>query len=381
MAAAALAAAAPLASRGEAEPAGRWLVGDLHVHVSPPDSPGHSALTVASAIDAARRARLDFVALTPHLADEVVEGGGGRQERGQELVRRLAAEHLARPPAEGEPAPASLLVVAGWEWTRGDPGHLGIVFADVGALAGRADAAERALAAGALVFVAHPHFGPLETEDALLRAIRTDRRWRPFGEGVLDGPWNAIEVWHDRSAWVERLTAHRTDVPDETRMLARSLASWDAATKATRRRITAIGGSDAHGRMPYTLAPLAATSVRVEGEGEATVDALRRGLLAARVTFGGNGGKTARELTATSDVEGARVGIGESLRARETVTLRWEGRARLIENGEDVGEHEGGATRVLPSPGAFAFWRIEKPRESFSNMIYANLPEPSPKER
>ena len=377
---AAVAASVSLASPDDQEiPEERWLVGDLHVHVSPPDAAGHSTLTVASAIDRARRAGLDFVALTPHTAHAPFGDGGGKRECGQELVARLAREHIAVPPPEGADLPPPLLVVAGWEWTRDDPGHLGVLFADVAVLAGRSDAAERALAGGGVVIVNHPYFGPLESDDPLLRMIRTDRRWRPFADDAYDGAWNAIEVWHDRSVWVQRLYASREDAPAGTRMLSRSLAAWDAATKATRRRITAVGGSDAHGRLPYALAPTPVVSVRVDA---ADPDALRRGLRAAHVTFGKDGGAAARDFAATSDVAGERAGIGDALRATATVTLRWSGAARLIENGEDAGEFDGGTQRNLPSPSAFAFWRIEKPgAAAYSNMIYANLPVARPEDR
>jgi hypothetical protein len=365
------AAAAWAWAADEDRPASRWLVGDLHVHVSPPDTEGHSTLTVQAAIDAARRAGLDFVALTPHRADARFGA-----ESGQALVRRVAREHLEAPPADDEPAPAAITVLAGWEWTRPRPGHLGVLFADVEELAGRADAAERALAAGALVVVNHPFLGPVDSAEPLLRMLRTDRRWRPFQEGRYDGAFNAIEVWHDRSVWVQRLHAQRADAPAEALMLKRSLEAWDAVTAAARRRITAVGGSDAHGRLPYTLVPMATTSVLVDDSDAGTTEALREGLLAARVTFGAGGGVAARDLTATSDVEGERARIGESVRARKRVTLRWTGRARLVENGRDVGEHGGGAVRELPEPGAFAFWRIEKPGDAYSNMVYANLPRP-----
>ena len=87
------------------------------------------------------------------------------------------------------------------------------------------------------------------------------------------------------------------------------------------------------------------------------------------------GGAACRTVAATSDVEGERARVGDSLRAKLKVVLVWQGEARLTENGVDLGILDGGATRRLPKPGAFAFWRIEKAGEQFSNMIYANLPD------
>lgn len=369
----------------------RWLVGDLHVHVGPPDAPGHSTLPVSHALDLARRAGLDFVALTPHRADAVVRYtvDGREDANGQELVRSLVRRWLTtlRESEEETDAPPPL-VVAGWEWTRSDPGHLGVLFADVRRVAGSETPEEDVLAAGGLVVVNHPFFGPVRSEDPILKMIGPGRLWQPFQEEPRDGAWNAIEVWHDRSVLVERLYAGREDAPPEVRMLSRSLAAWDAVTRESRRRITAVGGSDAHGRLPYAVAPLPVVSVLVDDAGDdaandeandegARLDALRRGLRAARVTFGRGGGAAARDLAATSDVPGESAGIGDALRAQETVTLTWGGTARLIENGVDVGEHDGGTTRRLPEPGAFAFWRIEKEGDAYSNMIYANLPEES----
>ena len=355
-----------------------WIVGDLHVHVSPPDASGHSTMTVRDAVAAARRGALDFVVLTPHAADRMLspgEWGGDRSLTGQEAVAEFAQRALAAPSNEaGRNGPRELLVVSGWEWTRDVPGHLGISFADVAAI-NRLPEGERAAEAirgGGLVVVNHPFFRPVESDLALMKMVSGDRRWRPFsglsGDG---GAWNAIEVWHDRSATVQRLHASRAAEFPDTQMIDSALQAWDLTTLVEQRRITGLGGSDAHGRLPYTVAPLALTSVWVE---ERTTDALRRGLRSARVTFGPGGGAAARTFAATSDVEGERAAIGETLRARRVVTLTWEGRATLVENGMAIGEFEGGTKRELESEGAFAFWRIECPGEAYSNMIYANLP-------
>ena len=59
---------------------------------------------------------------------------------------------------------------------------------------------------------------------------------------------------------------------------------------------------------------------------------------------------------------------------RKSIRLQWSGPAVLYENGTRVGEFQDGATRDLDPSGSFAFWRIEKPGDAFSNMIYANLP-------
>jgi hypothetical protein len=350
----------------DAKPAPRWLVGDLHVHVSPPDAAGHSTFTVATAMAAAKKAGLDFVALTPHDADKTIDG-----ESGQALVRRLAQDVAKTAPADGGAWP---IVVAGWEFTRDDPGHLGVLFADVAALADVAaeKKAAAAIGKGAVVVVNHPFFRPVASDLPVMKLATGDRGWRPFlGGGQDDLAWNAIEVWHERSVLVERLHATRADKFPDTQMATASLRAWDRATLAQKRRIVGVGGSDCHGRVPYAVAPRAMTSVLVETFDE---EGLRRGLLAARATFGKDGGVSARSFAAASDVEGEKASIGGSLRAKAEVRLGWTGKAKLVENGVTVGEFEGGCVRKLDPPGAFGFWRIEAPGDAFSNCIYANLP-------
>jgi hypothetical protein len=338
------------------------------VHTAPPDDEGHSALTVASAITAARKAGLDFVVVTPHAADRVAGG-----ETGQALVRREAAAAAAAPVGAGErPWP---LVVSGWEFTRESPGHLGVSFVRVEELARLPDdgKAAAALAKGALVVVNHPCFRPVASDLVFMKRLEGDRRWRPFfGEGKDDLAWNAIEVWHERSVLVQKAHsgALAAKFPD-TQMVTDALRAWDRATLAQKRRIVAVGGSDCHGKLPYAILPMPMASVRVDTADE---EGLRRGLLAGHVTFGRDGGAAARDFAATSDVLGAKASVGDALAAKAEVRLSWSGRAALVEDGVRVGEFEGGAVRKVEPAGAFRFWRIEKPGDAFSNMIYANVP-------
>ncbi len=358
-------------------PEARWLVGDLHVHVSPPDDPGHSSLTVAAAIAAARKASLDFIVLTPHEAHATFPGprdGAAATVTGQELAASLASEELRRPVAGGAETPRPLIVVAGWEFTRESPGHLGVSFVRVADLAAAPDEAKAslALAKGALVVVNHPFFRPVESDLPLMKLLKGDRRWRPFsGEGRDDFAWNGIEVWHERSVLVQKLHANLAEKLPATQMVTGSLRAWDEATSRARRRIVGVGGSDCHGKAPYAILPMPMMSVRVESADEA---GLRDGLLRARVTFGRDGGPAARDLQATSDVPGERASVGGSLRAKAQVRLTWSGKAALVEDGVRAGEFEGGAVRKVDPPGSFHSWRIEKPGDAYSNPIYANLP-------
>jgi len=355
-----------------AKPAPRWLVGDLHVHVSPPDVAGHSSFTVATAMAAAKKAGLDFVVFTPHDADgRFPAEDGASSETGQHLARRLADVTAKSPPAGGGAWP---IVVSGWEFTRDDPGHLGVSFVDVAELADVAPEkkAAAALAKGALVVVNHPFFRPVASDLAVMKLVVGERGWRPFVGGAKDDlAWNAIEIWHERSVLVQKMHADRADKFPDTQMVSLALAAWDKATREQKRRIVGVGGSDCHGRMPYAIAPMAMTSVCAETSDEA---GLKKALLAAHATFGKNGGVAARDFAATSDVAGEKASIGDSLRAKSEVRLAWTGEATLVENGERVGEFDGGVVRKIDPPGAFRAWRIEAPGDAYSNMIYANLP-------
>jgi hypothetical protein len=319
-------------------------------------------------MEAARKAGIEFLVVTPHAADRSVGA-----ETGQALVRREAAAVAAAPVAAGErPWP---LVVSGWEFTRAEPGHLGVSFVRIDEIARIPDDAKAgaALAKGALVVVNHPFFRPVASDLAFMKRLEGDRRWRPFfGEGKDDLAWNAIEVWHERSVLVQKAHsgALATKFP-ETQMVTDALSAWDRATLAQKRRIVAVGGSDCHGKLPYAIGPMPMVAVRVENADE---DGLRRGLLAAHVTFGRDGGRAARDFAATSDVPGAAAGVGDSLAAKREVRLTWAGKASLVEDGVRVGEFEGGAVRKVEPAGSFHAYRIEKPGDAFSNMIYANLP-------
>lgn len=357
--------------------------------MSPPDAEGHSRLTVASAIEKARSLGLDFVILTAHdahLSFPPSDATGPEPMWGLDLEAKLAREALAKrpdPPPPGQPVPPPLrplLAVAGWEFTRELPGHLGVSFFDMDDVA-KAEGdkkVEIALGKGAFVVVNHPFFRPVRSMPALEKLMSAARvewsgdwRWKPFfGISKDANLWNGIEVWHERSVLVEKMHRDAAAQYPDTQMVRAALSEWDRATKAQRRRITAVGGSDCHGRFPYAIVPMKMTGVRID---EFTEEGLRKGLVGARVTFGLNGGLDARDFRATSDVVGERAGIGDSLRAKETVTLTWSGKAVLYEDGERAGEFENGAVRKLGAPGAFRFWRIEKPGDQFSNMIYANL--------
>jgi len=345
---------------------------------------------VAAAIAKSRAQKLDFVVLTPHAADERMpdpDAPDGPRISGQDLTARRAREALDAPADPNAPSPRPLLVVPGWELTRETPGHLSMAFfrmdevtAPSGGAAPSADVvAQRVVDGGGLVAVAHPFFRRVRMLPVLEKLVARsagadplDKRWRPFfGEAPDPLCWNAIEVWHERSVLVQKAHAGREDEFPETQMVRDALAAWDRAVRERRRRIVAVGGSDCHGKLPYAVVPMRLVGVAVDAF---DAESLRKGLVAGRVTFGRDGGLAASDLAATSDVEGERAGIGDSLRAKAEVRLTWAGRAVLVEDGTPVGEFEGGAVRTLDPPGSFHSWRIERPAaDAWSNPVYANL--------
>lgn len=366
----------------------RWIAGDLHVHVTPPDAAGHSTFTVASVIERSRGLGLDFLVLTPHDSDQSFPPSpetGNQPLYGQELVERLARTALQAPPPplpDGKPGPAPrpILVVPGWEFTRGWPGHMGLSFfkmEDVAKLQGDLKP-EAVVKGGGLAVVNHPFFRPVKMT-AIFEKIMArggldwsgDWRWKPFfGDGKDPLSWNAIEVWHERSVLVQKMHTSEAERFPDTQMAADAIAAWDRSVREQRRRIVAVGGSDCHGKLPYAMVPMKQVGVGVTAF---TLDGLREGLVAGRVTFGKDGGLAASDFAATSDVSGQRADIGGTLRATSEVRLTWSGRATLVEDGVRVGEFEGGTTRKVTPAGSFHTWRIEKPGDAYSNMIHANL--------
>src|SRR5262249_26775546 len=134
------------------------LAGDLHCHVTPPDAPPHVVRGMAETAALAEREGLDFVVLTPHVWPRFFEDA--------ELRQRVLAdqERLARDIA-ALPAGRTTFV-AGFEYTDGLYGHVGVSFGDLaGVLDGlsvadaRADPGaffERYVASGGLLIVNHP---------------------------------------------------------------------------------------------------------------------------------------------------------------------------------------------------------------------------------
>ncbi|NLX57860.1 MAG: hypothetical protein GXY74_02085 [Phycisphaerae bacterium] len=342
-----------LAAWGMPSPAGEWLPGDTHSHISPPDVPpkyNHAANNLDGAIAAAKVAGLKWIILTPHAMDRKDETSGRLWcvEMGERLAKRTAAE--------GDP-----LVVLGWERTYTWPGHMTVSFVDLEKVVGLP--LEKLLAEvrrqKGLAFVAHPYQLPNFL-------INRNSSWRPWTEGPrgkdLD-PWlSGLEVFHPISPALS------------------AAARWDQWIAAERRRLVGVGATDDHWGTLY-----ATTWVWVEGE--LTRDALRDGLRMGRVCVGSDA--SAGAFTVTSDRKApdgnGLVGrIGDTVAADEQVTVTWEadgatlyvdGKPQRVDDKRFV--HRFGAE----ARGSFHWYRLQAGIRSYSNPIYVNLPpqeEPPP---
>lgn len=312
----------------------RWLAGDVHMHVAPPDDPDDVALDLDAIAEAAARAGLDFVVLTPHLWTARWGDGFRRQ------WRALAADaaRVARP-----------VMIPGVEWGDRD-GHFTVAGVDVGALRGPFLAA--ADAAGAFVSANHPFAVP--TKIPGVRISHHDLSYRPWsarrpGFTAIDG----AEVWNMPLGLANLISRPGGRSGEE-----RAWTELDRVARTEHRRVTAVGGSDNH-----RTHVLATTWVLAA---DATATAIVEALLAGRTCVGG---PEAGSFRARGDTGGwAR--IGESVATR-TITLAWDGVARLYIDDVDRGEHVGGF--VHDTGGDIHTYRIVT-GASRCGFIYANLP-------
>lgn len=138
----------------------------------------------------------------------------------------------------------------------------------------------------------------------------------------------------------------------------RAWTELDRVARDKRRRVTAVGGTDNH-----KTNVMATTWVLAL---DATATAILEGLVAGATCIGG---PEAGSLRARGD-DGVWVRIGESVAAR-TITLAWDGTARLYVDDVDQGERTGGFTH--DTNGTVHTYRIVV-GTSRCGFIYANLP-------
>src|SRR5262249_31623118 len=154
----------------------RWLAGDLHVHVTPPDTEAEGDGTLDDIVASAKQQDLDFVALTPHLREATWPS---RKRAWAELATRARALDSPR-------------LLPGAEWTT-PRGHFTVLGADITKFP-RDGFLGAARADGAFISVNHPFAVP--THVAHLAVSDFDMSYRVWsahepGFSTIDG----AEVW------------------------------------------------------------------------------------------------------------------------------------------------------------------------------------------
>jgi hypothetical protein len=321
----------------------RWIPGDLHMHVSPPDDPNDVAMSAAEIARAAKAQGMEFVVLTPHMRAWT---GAAR--------RRFAARW--RTLADDARAETGVTLIPGAELGMPGLGHFSISGIDLAALVGD-DLLAAARTAGAFIVVNHPFAVP--TGIPGIEVSRADLSYQPGSHGATGwDDFDGVEVWNlplSLANLVSRPGGQGKSGED------RAFEAADQRARTERRRVAVTGGTDNHRH-----AVMATTWVLALDASEASIiSALRDGAVCV-------GGPEAGELRAHGDGDAADhwARIGDSVHAAKRVELRWTGTAELFVDGADQGEHDGGAK--LDVDGAVHTFRIVV-GASRSGFVYANL--------
>ncbi|HEU4411538.1 MAG TPA: hypothetical protein VFS43_40205 [Polyangiaceae bacterium] len=351
-----------------AVPPSRYLLlaGDFHCHVSPPDSDGHVSRGLDDTIELARRERLDFVVLTPHIRRRFFQEPALRE-------RALGAHAYLRERLARE-FTGPVLFVPGFEYTDGLYGHVGLSFGDLeGTLAalppGEASEHperffEKYVASGGVLTVNHPFLEPVRSPFSF---TGYDLSWRPFTSAEPLPPEIAAV---DRAAQAYEAfnlnVAHLRDrllLGDEDRSLEATLARLDREIPRRQKRMAPVGGSDSHS---YYLR--ATTFVLAESK---TARGVRDAVLAGRTCVRN---PRACSLQVRGD-EGGWRGVGGAVRARDSVAVRAAGETlRVLVDGRAAAAPASGEVAVVPvPPGRCAIVRAAVD-EGFSAPIYVNCP-------
>ena len=256
------------------------LAGDTHCHIVPPDSPGHVSRGFERTVELARRERLDFVVLTPHLWDEFHRLPYERDEAiaGDALLLRQVA---ALPHGPDDP-----LVIVGFEYTTRH-GHATAAFGDlVGTLrdvpwdAPDGRFFERYVETGGLLFINHPFLTP--SSDVIGRG-GWDLSWKHWTRAervdpelrVIERLAHGVEVFN---LGVDHLLDRFVRRHEHGSMRA-AFNAMDRMIHRQGRPVSAVGGSDSHSdhlrASMYVLAR------------ERTGPAIREALLAGRTCVRG----------------------------------------------------------------------------------------------
>jgi len=341
------------------------LGGDMHCHVSPPDSPGHVSRGMVETAELARAEGLDFVVLTPHVPSQFFQSESQRQR----VRAELAALERSVPRGEGEP-----IFIVGFEYTDHHYGHLGAAFADLDAV--YADVSARAaltdparffqafVRRGGLLVVNHPLLTPI---DSVIRMARADLSWRPFTapgpypEEIVaaDGIAQAFEVYN---LAVTELR-DRFLIGDSASTLEATFARLDREIPRRARPLVPVGGSDSHsGHLRAT------TFVLAEAR---SAEGVRDAIVAGRVCVR-DPAACSFEMRAAG---GAWLPPGTVIREATMVELRARGEEiRFFVNGAAAAPEEPGQSVFVPvTPGQCSVIRAQVDA-GYSGPVYVNCP-------
>lgn len=314
----------------------RWLAGDLHMHVAPPDSDDVTA-SIADITKAALDAGMDFIVLTPHVWNTQWE---------QDRARVQAAW---RPFAKDARAVTALTLIPGIEWTTAR-GHFVVTGTDIAAIDSR-DFLNAAHAAGAFISVNHPFAVPTHVPNVPISDFNMSYRvWSERAKGFT--AIDSAEVFNVPLAIANILVRPGGHTGEE-----RTWTELNRVVHEEHRPVSAVGGTDDHHghALPTTwvLAPDTTES--------SILAALRGGVTCV-------GGPEAGSFRAKGSDDNW-VTIGGNIIAA-TITLAWQGTAELFVDDVDRGEHTDGF--VAETGGELHTYRIVLGR-SRSGFIYANL--------
>jgi len=313
----------------------RWIAGDVHMHVAPPDT--DVVLSVSEIAKSARAAGMEFVVLTPHLWP-------GR--RGPDFDKAWRAMAIEARATRG------IALVPGIEWTT-TRGHFTVAGVDVtsslgGGGGGGGDLLLAAHAAGAWISVNHPYALPTRIPGVL--ASHYDLSYRAWTGRGRAAPLDGVEVWN-----LPLGLANVISRPGGTTGEARAWLAADRIARTEHHRMTAVGGTDNHKRVVVPTTWVLATAATEHG----ILEALRAGATCV-------GGPEAGTLRARGDGDWVRIG---GIVHGPRVELVWDGPAELFVDGVDRGERTGwvGETSGVPHT-----YRIVV-GQSRCGFVYANL--------
>jgi hypothetical protein len=343
------------------------LGGDLHCHVSPPDVDWHASRGIAETVELARREKIDFVVLTPHVPALFFQGDSLREE----VLGALSSLERSLPAM----GPEDPIFVVGFEYTDYHYGHVGAGFADLRAVLGDVSARsaltdparffEAYVKRGGLLVVNHPLLGPI---DSVFSMAKANLSWRPF---TAPGPYPDEIRGADRVAQAfEVYNLAVSELRDrfllgETRAtLEATFSRLDKEIPRRNRPMAPVGGSDSHsGHLR------AATFVLAE---ERSARGVREAIVAGRVCVRDPAACT---FEARASGESAWRPPGSAIRGTAMIEARARGGfVRIVVNGAEIAPEEPGESVFVPvEPGRCSVVRA-RVDEGYSGPIYVNCP-------